>query len=49
MTHEHMTFQVQNYLVWIVYPKGLNADINLKLKLFTDNFTPVLSKTGSIF
>lgn len=32
-----------------VHPQGLNTYINLKLKVFTDNFSPILSKTRAIF
>lgn len=39
----------KSILSGLVYLLGLNPDINLKRKLFTDNFSPVLSETGAIF
>lgn len=40
---------VQKYFVGLVYPMSLNTDINLKPRLFTDNLSPVLTKTRAMF
>lgn len=40
MTLEHMVaFREQNDVVWVAYPTSSTTNINLKLKLFTDNFS----------
>lgn len=34
-----VAFREQNNVVWVAYPTSSTTNINLKLKLFTDNFS----------